>query len=324
MEVIRIIDDTGRLIRAPDMEFRAEEIGLEAFGYNIANSALVSALFGRLAVESHVRHVPTKAVTALEPGPSTVRLETAERGMVSAKLAVGADGRNSITRAAAGIKTVSWSYKQTALTCTFGHSLDHDNISTEFHGPHGPFTTVPLPGRQSSLVWVERPAEAQRLMGLDDEDFAKAMERRLHGHLGDIAAAGRRASFPLKGLTARIFARRRVALISEAAHVLPPIGAQGLNLGFRDIIQLAAYVSKARAGGEDIGDDDLLRAYSDDRRGDVWSRSAAADLLNRSLLPGILPFQAARSIGLHILNIASPLRHFVMRQGLAPAAGKVS
>ena len=322
LEAIRIIDDTGRLIRAPESEFRASELGLDAFGYNVPNDALVSALYRQFDNQSRARHIATKAVTAITPLSNSVRLETAEGQEIEALLVVGADGRKSPTRAAANVETVKWAYEQTALACNFTHTLDHKNVSTEFHRPSGPFTTVPLPGRDSSLVWVESPAEAQRLMSLNDEEFARAIESRLHGLLGDVVAVGRRAAFPLTGLTAKTFARRRIALVGEAAHVLPPIGAQGLNLGFRDIVQLTDCVAEAQRTGADIGGDGVMQAYSFGRRGDVWSRSAAVDLLNRSLLSGFLPVQAARSIGLHLLNAVAPLRRFVMRQGLAPSMPK--
>lgn len=323
LEAIRIIDDTGRLIRAPDAEFRAKELGLEAFGYNISNSALVSALYSRFEYQPRVQHMATEAVTLVEPRQSSVWLQTNEGAEISASLVVGADGRNSRTRAAANVETVSWAYEQTALACNFVHTIDHHNISTEFHGAHGPFTTVPLPGRQSSLVWVETPAEAQRLLGLDNEDFSKAMERRLHGQLGDIVDVGRRAAFPLSGQTVKTFARQRIVLVGEAAHVLPPIGAQGLNLGFRDIVQLSDCIAKVRAAGLDIGGKSVMQSYNIGRRGDVWSRSAAVDLLNRSLLSGFLPIQAARTIGLHLLNAIAPLRRFVMRHGITPDMPKI-
>src|SRR4029078_955660 len=42
--VMRMVDDTGRLWRAPEMKFEAHEIGLDAFGFNIANRHLLAAL----------------------------------------------------------------------------------------------------------------------------------------------------------------------------------------------------------------------------------------------------------------------------------------
>ncbi|MGD9867536.1 MAG: FAD-dependent monooxygenase, partial [Hyphomicrobiales bacterium] len=182
----------------------------------------------------------------------------------------------------------------------------------------GPFTTVPLPGSESSLVWVVRPRDAERLMELESRDFAQEIESRLQGSLGRVGAIGPRSAFPLSGLVPERFASRRIALVGEAAHVVPPIGAQGLNLGFRDAATLADLAGAAVRRGADPGSEALLSRYDSARRGDVLTRTFAIDVVNRSLLSNFLPLQAARGAGLQLLNVVGPLRRFVMRQGLAP------
>ena len=320
LETIRIIDDTGWVLRAPEVEFQAAELGLEAFGYNIPNTALVAAMETRARDLSNLHYIRTSGVERIEPGANTVRLVLAEGAQIEARLVAGADGRRSISRRAAGISTRAWSYDQAVIACNFDHALSHEGVSNEFHHPAGPFTTVPLPGRSSSLVWVERPSEIKRLMALDDEAIARAIEANLHGLLGSIANVGPRASFALSGLTASQLAARRIALIGEAAHVIPPIGAQGLNLGFRDAATLAEHVATALAAGADPGGDDVIRGYDRARARDVASRTYAVDILNRSLLSDFLPVRLARGLGLHLLKSIAPLRQFVMRQGLAPTA----
>lgn len=318
LEAIRIIDDTARLVRAPDIEFRAQELGDAPFGYNVPNAILVAKLMQRARALPNLSLVDTGGATAVRPGPDSVGIDLKEGRTIVVRLAVGADGRRSLCRRAAGITTRSWQYDQTAIACNFNHGEPHANISNEFHGRAGPFTTVPLPGRSSSLVWVERPGEAKRLMTLPEPRFAEEIESRTHGLLGSVSAVGPRAAFPLSGLTADILARHRIALVGEAGHVIPPIGAQGLNLGFRDAAALADHVGNALADGRDPGDAVVLEAYGRSRRGDVATRTVAVDLLNRSLVSGFLPFQAARGLGLHLLNRLGPLRRLVMRQGIAP------
>ena len=189
----------------------------------------------------------------------------------------------------------------------------------EFHRHAGPFTLIPLPGNRSSFVWSERTAEAERLLALGDAEFAAEAERLSRFVLGRISGLSSRTGFPLASVMVREYGRARAALAGEAAHAAPPIGAQGLNLGFRDVETLAALMAEARSRGEDIGGAKLLQAYSVARRGDIVSRTLGLDLLNRSLLSGFLPIQAARGLGLYALRTAGPLRRAFMRRGIAPA-----
>jgi 2-octaprenyl-6-methoxyphenol hydroxylase len=316
---VRIVDDRGGLLRAPEVLFRAEELGLASFGANIANSALNTALFAAASKTSRLSWLPTAAVVKVTPTEECVSLELAEGGILSAGLAVAADGRNSMARAAAGIATRTWTYDQAAIAATFGHARPHAAITTELHRRAGPLTTVPLPRDASSLVWVEEPTEATRLAGLDDRMFLAELDVRLRGLLGSLDGIGPRAIYPLSGLGAARMGQNRIALVGESAHVIPPIGAQGLNLGLRDAAAVAECVSSARALGRDVGGPDTLAAYHAARAGDVLTRALGVDLLNRSLLTDFLPAQALRGVGLHLLANVAPLRRLAMRGGLTSA-----
>lgn len=319
LQGVRIVDDQGGLLRAPEVLFRAQELGLASLGANIANCALNAALHTAASGASRLTWLATSGVVNVEPGELSVQLELAEGGTLGAALAVGADGRNSIARAAAGITARKWDYGQAAIATTFKHSRPHDAITTELHRRGGPLTTVPLPGNASSLVWVEAPAEAHRLADLDDQAFLKELAARLQGLLGSLGDVGPRAVYPLAGLGAARMGQNRIALVGESAHVIPPIGAQGLNLGLRDAAALAECVSTARANGRDIGGRETLAAYHAARAGDVLTRTLSVDLLNRSLLTDFLPAQALRGLGLHVLANVAPLRRLAMRSGLAAA-----
>ena len=318
LEAIRIIDDTGRLFRAPETLFKAKEVGAKVFGYNIPNADLVATLFQTLNASDRIEYIETKAVTAIKPLGDHVLMQLAEDRQIRARLVAGADGRRSLARKAANIAPHRWDYDQAAVVCCFDHSRPHENISTEFHRPGGPLTTVPLPGNSSSLVWVERKARAAALADLGDEAFVGELEQRLGGVLGSISALTPRGHFPLSGMSARQFAANRIALIGEAAHIVPPIGAQGLNLGLRDGAALADCVADALADGRDPGGRTVMDAYNKARRGDIFSRTAAIDLLNRTLLSDLLPAQMLRGGGLHALGLIAPLKQFVMREGIQP------
>ena len=314
---LRLVDATGSLVRAPEVLFEAAEIGASEFGMNIENASLMAALAEVAAAEPLIDWRPAMLETCeLEPDGATLRL--IDGTVLEAALVVGADGEHSQCRSAASIATRAWSYPQVAIASRFAHRRPHQGVSTELHRRAGPFTTVPLAGNWSSLVWVEQPAEAARLMALDDADFAAAIEACLGSALGTVTEVGRRATFPLSGVTAESIGARRVALVGEAAHRLPPIGAQGLNLGVRDAAWLADLVAEAIARGDDPGGAGVLEDYERCRRGDIASRTAVTDALNRSLIADLLPVDLARGAGLAALKVVGPLRRLFMREGMGP------
>ena len=317
LKAIRIIDASGSLFRAPDVEFRASELGLDAFGYNIANSVLVDVLYAKAA--DGVAALYPANVERVELTPSNVRLTCTQGTQVSARLAIGADGRNSICRKAAGIAASEQAYGQAAIATSFTHRAPHRGVSIELHRRGGSITTVPLTDQAaSSVIWIDGLAEIEAVMRLDAEGFAHALQDRLEGLLGQLSEVGARARFPVTRLAAETLAGRRTALVGEAAHILPPIGAQGLNLGLRDAATLADCVGEARKHGGDPGGDEMLSAYDRARKVDVLTRTYGIDLLSRSLLSGFLPLQAARGIVSHGLNALPPLRRLVMRIGMMP------
>lgn len=321
LRTMRIVDDTGRLWRAPEVKFEAVEIDLDAFGHNIANRDLIAALEQRAAALPNLRLIDDE-VTAVEPDDNAVTVTLKSGSQLSAALVVGADGRRSLCRAAAGIASDERTYKQVALTVIVRHSRPHRDTSTEFHTPSGPFTLVPLPGLRSSLVWVLDPLHADEIAALDDATLAVEIERASHSILGKIGLEPGRGLFPLSAATAHKFAANRIALVGEAAHVIPPIGAQGLNLGLRDAATIGERATEAKRADNDIGGDIVLAAYDKQRRGDITTRSVAIDLFNRTLLTDFLPVQGLRGLGLYMLDKIGPLRRAVMREGLAPTSAQ--
>jgi 2-octaprenyl-6-methoxyphenol hydroxylase len=317
LRTLRIVDATSRLIRAPEVRFTADEIGLDAFGQNIENRHLVAALDGRAAAVESLIRIESEAV-AVESRDSDVVVSTKDGDTVTACVVIGADGRRSLCRAAAGIDSRGRTYPQTALTFNLAHSRPHRDTSTEFHTEQGPFTLVPLPGNRSSLVCVVSPREAEHLQALDEEELNNEIEQRSHSILGKITIEHGRGVFPLAVETVQCFGRHRIALVGEAAHLVPPIGAQGLNLGLRDAATIGELVVTARRDGGDIGDDMMLGRYDALRRADVQSRTLAVDLLNRTLLSDFLPAQSARGLSFYLLDRIGPLRRAAMREGVSP------
>jgi 2-octaprenyl-6-methoxyphenol hydroxylase len=318
LQTMRLVDDTARLIRAPEVRFSCDEIGLDAFGYNIENRALMTALEERAAELSDLTRFDDEADT-INPYDAIVAIGTAHGKSLSARLVAGADGRQSLCREAAGIPVKRRELHQAALTFNISHSRPHRNISTEFHTPQGPCVFVPLPGDRCSVVWVAAPKEAERMIALSDDELSEAAERQSHSILGRVRVEPGRHLFPLAIEHSRQFAKARIALVGEAAHVVPPIGAQGLNMGLRDAADLADIVGGAMVSGEDPGSPQALKRYDSARRADVFSRTFIIDMANRSLLSDFLPMQSLRAAGLHLIGSIGPLRRLAMREGLAPS-----
>jgi len=321
LKTMRIVDDTGRLWRAPEVKFDADEIDLDVFGYNIENFHLVAALEQRAGALPSLRLIEDE-VRSVTPGDDAVTVTLKSGAEVSAPLLIAADGRRSLCRAAAGIAVDERDYKQVAVTACLKHTRPHRGTSTEFHTVSGPFTLVPLPGLRSSLVWVLDPAQAEVIAALDDAELAAEIERASHSILGKITIEPGRGVFPLSVATAKRFGDRRIALVGEAAHVIPPIGAQGLNLGLRDAASIGELAVEAHRDSRDIGGSDVLAAYEKMRRADVGTRTLAIDLLNRTLLTDFLPVQGMRGLGLYMIDRIGPLRRAVMREGVQPAAAQ--
>ena len=318
LEIMRIVDAGGddsnpRLVR----DFKASEISDQPFGWNLPNWLLRRELLAHLDGLDRVDFRPGIGATSLFTRTDTARVGLSDGRRIIARLVVAADGRASPMRGAAGIGIKTRRYGQKALAFAVTHVRAHDNISTEIHRSGGPFTMVPLPdyqGRPSSaIVWMERGPKAQALLALEEGEFEAAMNLRSCGLLGDLTLASRRSIWPIISQVAEQMAGQRLALMAEAAHVLPPIGAQGLNTSLSD---LRALLDLATARREGLGDAQMLDAYHKARIRDVKLRVQGIDLLNRASMAGLRPLRDARALGLNALHALKPVRRALMRMGL--------
>jgi 2-octaprenyl-6-methoxyphenol hydroxylase len=313
LKQLHVIDDTGNLVTAPDIAFTSQEIDLQEFGWNVPLAKLVPALRAR-AETLGVTFIEAESKSA-HVAQDIIEISTSQDEVITAQILLAADGAHSPLRESLGFKTESWSFDQSALATSFAHSAPHQFVSTEYHKSAGPFTTVPLPGNRSSLVWMDRPARVQALMALNDQDLAVEIQIETKGSLGRISDLGQRKTFPMQGQRVTCFAAKRCMIVGEAAHVLPPIGAQGLNLSLRDAAQACDLI----VGAKDPGAEALLKEYDTLRRADVVPRQQIVNLLNSSLLSSFAPLPLARAAGLTAIANFAPLRKLAMGQGLAPS-----
>ena len=317
---IRIVDVTGRLLRAPQVLFRASDIDLDCFGHNIANSEMVRSLEAVAATTSGLVRIDAKVATA-KVGSDTVDLHLSGGSVVKAKSVIASDGRNSLLRRVASINSQTWDYEQSAITTRFAHERPHHGISVEMHGPHGPCTTVPMPDNHSSLVWMDATDRVEARLADSTAKragptFVDELSERVASYLGPIADIAPPIAVPLTSLRASRFAAKRIFLVGEAAHAFPPLGAQGLNLGMRDVADVVELIADAIAAAADPGGDTITDAYHRRRRADISARSIGVDLLNQSLISPFPLFPLARGAGMHLLHAMPPLRRAVMRQGM--------
>jgi 2-octaprenyl-6-methoxyphenol hydroxylase len=291
-------------------------VGDHPLGFIVENRVLRHALLARLAGFANLRHLAPLAVGAVTHDGGGAIAELADGRRIRAALVAAADGKNSPLRAAAGIETLAWSYPQTGIVATVRHGEPHRGIAVEHFLAAGPFAILPMTEQRASIVWTERAALAPRLLALDDEAFLAELARRFGDHLGALALAGPRWSYPVSFLHARRIVAPRLALVGEAAHVIHPIAGQGLNLGIRDVAALAELIVDARRLGLDIGSAEVLQRYESWRRLDAMLLAGVTDGLNRLFSNSLAPVQAARDLGLAAVDRLPPLKRLFMRHAM--------
>ena len=310
LETMRIVDATSRLFRSPQTDFQASELNLEAFGYNIRNSDILSHLSKMIISHPNVVSYPT-SVKSLDIGPSNSQLHLATGVTIQTSLVAACDGKDSLVRDECGITSKIWDYSQTALVTNFTHTLPHRNVSLEAHTSTGPLTQVPLfsddSTHHSSLVWVLTPSQAQEKLDTPKDQLEQEIESIFQSCLGTITL-GDLHSFPLRGMKVSSASHNHCILLGESAHLFPPIGAQGFNLGLRDIRVFSDLLN-------DNNDDfpQLCESYARLRHRDISTTTHSIDLLNRSLLADFLPVHLAKSVSLSLLQRSRWLRVRLMR-----------
>jgi 2-octaprenyl-6-methoxyphenol hydroxylase len=292
---------TGDAVRPVFLTFDGKVEEGEPFAHMVPNEPLAAALRDA-AAGAGIRLTAPAAATGFEAGDAYISVRLASGEERRPKLLVAADGIKSRLRSLAGIRTVTWSYPQSAIVVNVRHERPHNGVAVEHFLPRGPFAILPLKGNRSSLVWTERTEDAERLVSGDEFVFLVELERRFGRRLGQIELDGPRQSHPLGLILARDFVRPRLALLGDAAHGIHPIAGQGLNLGFRDAAALAETIVDAYRLGLDIGSLDVLRRYERWRRYDTWQMGVTTDVLNRLFSNDFSPLRAARDIGLGIVD----------------------
>jgi 2-octaprenyl-6-methoxyphenol hydroxylase len=312
IRAMKITDSgAGDIGRPLFLDFEGDVAPGEPFAHMVPNTVMAQVLLK--ALDGRIEVIAPAEVAGFVVEANLARLRLADGRLLSAPLVAAADGAQSGLRTMAGISTVGHDYHQAGIVTTIAHELDHEGVAYEHFRPAGPFASLPLPGRRSSLVWTESATEAARLTALDPEALAVEIEAAMGSTLGAVTIEERVQSFPLKLQIARQFVGERLALIGDAAHVIHPIAGQGLNLGLKDVAALAEAAIEAMRLGMDPGAVDVLACYQQWRRLDTAQMALVTDGMNRLFSNDVAPVRALRDIGLGLVDRAGPVKDAMIR-----------
>jgi 2-octaprenyl-6-methoxyphenol hydroxylase len=313
--------DVRDAVRLPYLNFAAKgQAPLAHMAFSDEVVGVLSALCDRVGVQ-----LVTGSVAHWASGKRVAELGLSDGRALRARLVVAADGARSKLGQLAEIQTIDWDYDQAGIVATVAHERDHEGRAEQHFFPAGPFAILPLPGRQSSIVWNERRADARALLALEPEDLKRQLEHRFTPKLGEISLASRVEAFPFRFQIARRFVAGRLALVGDAAHVVHPVAGQGLNLGLRDVAALAETIVGEMRLGLDPGAPGPLAAYQRQRRFDVAASGLGLDALNRLFSNDSAPLRFVRDLGLRIVDRAPMLKDMLIAEagGAGTAAPKL-
>lgn len=318
IEDIEIYDGDSPLL----LQFLSHEVEGKSFGWIVSNREIRRVLMGRIVALKNVTHIaPSKAKT-FDVGQDTVSVTLEDGRILKASLVVGADGRSSAVRDFMDVPVRSWSYDQKAVVCFVRHENPHNNKAVEHFWPEGPFAILPMTddegeNHRSSLVFTEHGKKKGSLMDLSETAFQEEVAARFPENYGKISIINnKRLAYPLSLVHAAHYIAPRMVLVADAAHGIHPIAGQGLNLGFRDLGELAALVGKAFEEGQDIGGQTLLETYQRRRRPDNMAMVAVTDGLVRLFSNDFLPVKTLRRAGLRAVSGVSVAKRFFMRRAM--------
>jgi 2-octaprenyl-6-methoxyphenol hydroxylase len=306
---------TGDISRPLFLSFIGDVAPGEPFAHLVPNQLVAETLLGSLG--DGVEIIAPVEIAGFVADPGMARLTLADGRTISAPLVIASDGAQSALRGMSGIEVIAHDYGQSGLVTTITHELDHEGTAYEHFRPAGPFASLPLPGRRSSLVWTESRERAAEIKAWPNEQVAAEIEAVMGSSLGRVTLEEGLQAFPLKLQIAKSFVAPRLALIGDAAHVVHPVAGQGLNLGLKDVAALAEVVIDAIRLGQDHGAADVLDRYQHWRRFDTALMAMVTDGMVRLFSNDVAPVRALRDFGMGLVDRLPPVKDLL----IARAAG---
>ena len=319
------ISDRGRFGFA---RLDAAEQGLSALGFVVVNRVMGAALWRRLE-ESSVRILAPAKVRGMQlvDGRQRIECELGQQGSASveSKLAIAADGAQSVLREVAGIGARTWNYEQTALVTNVLAQRFHDHVAFERFTPSGPLALLPMSEGRLGLIWTFTPDVAQSVAQANDTEFLARLQEAFGFRLGRFMRVGTRQLYPLALTRADEHIADRLAIVGNAAQTLHPIAGQGFNLGLRDAASLAEVLAEGRAQQRDAfdpGDGLWLERYREWREADRTNIVRFTDGLVRLFGQPFGPIKALRDVGMLAFDLMPAAKGALSQLSLG-AAGRI-
>ena len=292
------------------------DANLPKLGVIIENQNLMHALWQQTKALG-VKVVTDAQCTSLHNAPHDIQLDVclASQGdiTIAAKLIVAADGVNSWLRQQAGIAIKQKGFQQTAIVANFSTTKNHGNVARQWFAPHDTLALLPLVGQYVSLVWSVSTDKAVKLLKLSNEQLAQQVNEQSQGALGDLKLVSKTLSFELNQQTATKLIADRIVLVGDAAHQIHPMAGQGVNLGFRDVMKLAALTTNC----QDVGDYNLLRQYERARKADIATMNTLTTGLDYLFASENGLLKTATNWGLRQVNRQTTLKKLLIQQAAA-------
>lgn len=303
------------------LDFLSRDSGENAMGWIIEMRNLKRTLYDRLSSIKDCTYLSPARILSYEVNDNFVHTTLEDGRIIRSSIVIGADGRQSFTRAFMNIDTRGWRYNQRAIVCIITHENPHNHTAFEDFRKDGPLAILPMRddekgGHRSSIVWTEQGDEKDSVIIWDDETFKTALNEKLPAMYGRVLSLGPRFSYPLSLSHAHTYIGRRMALIADAAHGIHPIAGQGLNLGLRDVDLLSTLLIDAHRSGQDLGSYDLLKAYERGRKPDNMVMAGATDILNKLFSNDLKTARVLRKIGLMAVEKMPTAKQFLMNQAM--------
>ena len=308
LKKFKIIDELK--VKKKVIDFDSAEIDLDSFAYNIRDNFLADRLHKEIKNNTSIIF-KNEFIEGLEDNLSKTILNTSD-GAAEFDLVIGADGRNSIIRELAAIHCSKRTYKESILVTEINHSIPNNNTSFEIHRNGSLLTSVPTSNKKSAIVMIDT---AEKIDNIDPDNLNKIIRDGLSTYLGNTTVNDKYSIFPSETINAEKLYRNRVMLVGESAHVIPPIGAQGLNLGLRDIITFYNILLDSNA--KDPGAKTILSSYNNMRWLDIYKRYKSVNLLYQSMMNNNVGYSALRNIGFLTLNKSKRVRNILLTEGLS-------
>lgn len=286
-----------------EIHFDSASVHVDTLGYIVEDDVMRAGLFEKIQTCSNITVVAPCQLAKLEETPGAIVLSNTAGETLTTQLLIAADGGNSWVREQAAIELTCKDYAHTAIVATVQTAFSHQRTAWQRFASTGPLAFLPLAQENTcSIVWSVLPAEAEKILALDDESFQKRLAQEFSYKLGDITATTERLHFPLQMRHVKNYVKSRMAFIGDAAHTLHPLAGQGVNLGLLDAACLVDVVVTAVTKQRDFASLATLRRYERWRKADNAAMLAVVAGLKQLFASESVSVQRARNFGLQVTN----------------------